>query len=201
MDVSGICPIVEQTNSRIGKLKLTPLRRASLPPPMALHEIELARNIKDVAINFANTRIATLHETTITVLIYDVKVSPVIDPVVERTIALPISNTVIARQICFRSDVDLFVLAMHLASGVDMIYDVQKSSFHSPSATMSIFGIFPTLDHDALCVTNSTAVSRVNLLEPTEGKQYGTLMSKNICSFPTSTSWVEVLNYAGQVSS
>jgi len=168
---------------------------------MALHEVELASNIKDVAINFSSSRIATLHETAIVILVYDVKSSPIIEPVVERTITLPVSDTLTARQICFRGDVDLFILATHLVSGVDMIYDVQKSSFHSPSAIMTLLRIFPTLDHDALCVSSSTAISRVDLLEPTEGTSYGAIMTDNICSYPTPASWVEVLNHADQVSS
>jgi elongator complex protein 1 len=49
-------------------IKVTPLSAANIPPPMALHEIEVQSNILDVSINDDASLIAILHQQGISLL-------------------------------------------------------------------------------------------------------------------------------------
>lgn len=48
-------------------VKLTPLKTANIPPPMALHDIEVASNAIDVALNHDASSIAVLHNDGISI--------------------------------------------------------------------------------------------------------------------------------------
>jgi elongator complex protein 1 len=58
------------------KLKVTPLRVANIPPPMALDEIELRNNALDVAVNKDGTEIAVLHQSSVSVFACDYMAKP-----------------------------------------------------------------------------------------------------------------------------
>jgi len=62
----GLVNVIDGRN-----LKMTPLRTANVPPPMALHEIQIDRNIVDVACSGSGRYIALLTETFVAV--YDRK--------------------------------------------------------------------------------------------------------------------------------
>ncbi|TID13726.1 elongator complex protein 1 [Venturia nashicola] len=51
-------------------LKLTPMRAANVPPPMALHELKLDDHIVDVAINSAISQVVVLSRTSISLYSY-----------------------------------------------------------------------------------------------------------------------------------
>ncbi|KAK3050381.1 putative elongator complex protein 1 [Extremus antarcticus] len=58
------------------KLKVTPLRTANVPPPMALDEVDLPDNALDVAINGDGTELAVLHHSSVSVLSCDYAAKP-----------------------------------------------------------------------------------------------------------------------------
>ena len=72
----GLVAVVDGKN-----LKLTPLRNANIPPPMALHEVEVAENIVDVAISARTStsfRIAVLHDWHVSLIEWTLGSKPVI---------------------------------------------------------------------------------------------------------------------------
>ena len=53
------------------QLRLTPLRVANIPPPMAFDEVELPDNALDVAINHSGTEAAVLHHDAVSIWSFD----------------------------------------------------------------------------------------------------------------------------------
>ncbi|KAG8527950.1 uncharacterized protein KY384_006866 [Bacidia gigantensis] len=113
-DDYGLVPVID------GKtLKLTPLRIANIPPPMALHELELARNIKDVAIlsiikgnGIRQSIIAVLNEDLCSVFEYDV---------VSNALAAP---TLTWQSSFMRTDESAYAMSLQIASRAERFFDI-----------------------------------------------------------------------------
>ncbi|KAH0543824.1 hypothetical protein FGG08_001863 [Glutinoglossum americanum] len=89
-------------------LKLTPLRLANIPPPMALHEVLLESEAVDVCVSQTGLRIAILRRNAIDILEWDLKAKPIPPPT--QICSVSISNEGLVRQICFIGEIDLFYL-------------------------------------------------------------------------------------------
>lgn len=70
------------------KLKITPLRIANVPPPMAFDEVDLPQNALDVSIREDGCQIAVLHQTSVSILKCDYTSKPPRLATVENTIAI-----------------------------------------------------------------------------------------------------------------
>lgn len=90
-------------------LKLTPLRIANVPPPMALCTVSLDRKPTDVALSKSGTRLAVLSENHLAVYGLDVTKRPISKPsLVWQSDALEGQS---ARHVTFLDDEQLYVLA------------------------------------------------------------------------------------------
>ncbi|KAJ5745380.1 hypothetical protein N7520_010562 [Penicillium odoratum] len=91
-------------------LKLTPLRLAGVPPPMAHNELKLDSNVIDVAFSKSGTRIAVLMESSFAIFLWSLKSRPVPLPILESS--YPLSDAVDSRprQIAFVNDNEVYVL-------------------------------------------------------------------------------------------
>ena len=166
---------------------------------MALHEIELESNAKDVAVNFSSSRIAVLHERTISVFRFGV--SPVSEPVLERKIDLP--EQMIPLQICFRGDEDVFVLLATLVTGFKMVYNAQSNYSHEVKSPGPV-RIFAAIDHTSLCIAEGNIVSELRPSSENDPRLLERpLHSHTICIFPYAGPWIEsieLVHHAEQVS-
>jgi elongator complex protein 1 len=73
----------------IATLKLTPIRNANVPPPMALHELHLEKNGVDIAISQNSTQLATLDLTGLTIYNYDITAKSTKQPILHKRFSLP----------------------------------------------------------------------------------------------------------------
>ncbi|KAJ6031230.1 hypothetical protein N7540_001962 [Penicillium herquei] len=91
-------------------LKLTPLRLAGVPPPMAHNELQLDSNVVDVAFSKSGTRIAVLMESRFSIFLWSLKSRPVPVPILESSYPLPDAPQSRPRQIAFVNDNEIYVL-------------------------------------------------------------------------------------------
>ncbi|KAJ5232465.1 hypothetical protein N7468_005421 [Penicillium chermesinum] len=91
-------------------LKLTPLRLAGVPPPMAHNELKLDSNVVDVAFSKTGTRIAVLLQKSFSVFLWSLKSRPVPAPILESSYPLSEMPTSRPRQIAFLEDHEVYVL-------------------------------------------------------------------------------------------
>ncbi|GAB7355004.1 hypothetical protein MBLNU459_g5613t2 [Dothideomycetes sp. NU459] len=107
----GIAAVIDGRN-----LKITPLRIANVPPPMAFSEVQLAENAVDVAVNSSATQIAVLHQRTVSAYRCNFAAKPAEHPVLIRSLPLPGDG---ARQIAFSGDDIVTVLCSEKNYPVD----------------------------------------------------------------------------------
>ena len=79
-------------------LKLTPLRTANVPPPMAFDEIELPENALDVAINEAGTEVAALHHEKVSLWKCAYAVKPAVKATLQDIVDL-VSDSLASRHV------------------------------------------------------------------------------------------------------
>ncbi|KAJ5673873.1 hypothetical protein N7462_009312 [Penicillium macrosclerotiorum] len=91
-------------------LKLTPLRLAGVPPPMAHNELPLDSNVVDVAFSNSGTRIAVLMNKSFSIFLWSLKSRPVPVPILESSYPLSDSPATRPRQIAFLNENEVYVL-------------------------------------------------------------------------------------------
>ncbi|KAJ5176282.1 uncharacterized protein N7482_002159 [Penicillium canariense] len=91
-------------------LKLTPLRLAGVPPPMAHNELKLDSNVVDVAFSKSGTRIAVLMEKSFSVFLWSLKSRPVPVPILESSYPLSAAPTSRPRQVAFLNETEVYIL-------------------------------------------------------------------------------------------
>lgn len=84
-------------------LKVTPFRLANVPPPMALHEVEVSHNVVDVAFSADCSLVAVLHTHGIALYVWKITPSVSLDLTLTARVTFKKENSVpsIAQQICF----------------------------------------------------------------------------------------------------
>ena len=96
--------------SKIENLKLTPLRLAGVPPPMAHNELKLDSNVVDVAFSKSGTRVAVLMDRSFSIFLWSLKSRPVPAPILESSYPLSDAPASRPRQIAFVNDNEVYVL-------------------------------------------------------------------------------------------
>lgn len=91
-------------------LKLTPLRMAGVPPPMAHNDLPLDSNIIDVAFSKSGARIAVLTEKNFSIFLWSLKSRPVPMPILESSYPLSDAPAMRPRQIAFVGETEVYVL-------------------------------------------------------------------------------------------
>lgn len=91
-------------------LKLTPLRLAGVPPPMAHNELNLDSNVIDVAFSKSGTRMAILMDKSFSIFLWSLKSRPVPVPILESSYPLSGGPTCRPRQIAFLNETEVYIL-------------------------------------------------------------------------------------------
>ena len=198
-------------------LKLTPLRLANIPPPMALHELSLVSSAVDVAILEPNNsssiaKIAVLMSTDIVVYGWNITVKPTQIPfsLVSQAVSSVKDDKVSAylhpvnQQIAFSNDGDIMLLQsceigtiINTYSFQDKFLKLVKSTNHSPILgiirSISVTDSVPYLFH-----TSGEVVSDPVTTSSSEEKR---LVSRSlVASFPSSTYKIELVSMKHRTS-
>lgn len=176
-------------------LKITPLRVANVPPPMAFSEVELRDNAIDVAINRSSNCIAVLHTHSVSVYKCDFGTKPVSHPVLATSLDIPTSG---ARQIAFFGDDGIAVLASEAGLSGDAIYQISSLGEMETmpyETSTKVTGLFPRSDYSTLCYedVHGSCFEVTSFDEAT-----ASLQAELLVKLPTHCPFVEVWNDAEQ---
>jgi len=168
---------------------------------MALHNIQLGSNAIDVSVNRSSSRIAVLHENSISIVRYAPKIKDVLEPTIESTASVPSSAVLKAVQISYLGDEDVYVLMTNVVELSYAIYHLRTSRLYTILNTLSAaVSIFPAQSHEYLCVSHGDEVFKVPLDKPAdEPSEHAFVDLENICVFPSPAPLVEVTQVDDQV--
>ncbi|PYH95176.1 killer toxin sensitivity protein [Aspergillus ellipticus CBS 707.79] len=135
-------------------LKLTPLRLAGVPPPMAHNELALDSNVVDVAFSKSGTRIAVLMKDCFSIFIWSLKTRPVPLPILESSYPLSDAPDSRPRQIAFANEHEVYVLKQ---DGLRSTC-IERTALETRTTQIAyqaadseqLMSIFTSLGHDAL---------------------------------------------------
>ncbi|KAJ5938769.1 hypothetical protein N7466_001903 [Penicillium verhagenii] len=159
-------------------LKLTPLRLAGVPPPMAHNELKLDSNVIDVAFSKSGTRIAVLMESSFSIFLWSLKSRPVPMPILESS--YPLSDAIDSRprQIAFVDDNEVYVLkdsAPNTSHIEQTSLETRESRIvYQASDSEQLSSIFAGIGHRALWISHArqpghaVTYSSIDLIEGDE---------------------------------
>lgn len=175
-------------------LKLTPLRSANVPPPMAHFEFSITENVVDVAFNVDTSRIAVLHQGGIAV--YDWKI----------TAALSLVPTLTGR---FTFEKDSGKTYLHVAFNENGDVLALRHDTHDGTSKTSRHGFDSETGRMVELESSAPESAKILSCFEQDGKSHpfvqgisGDLhslvsggQSINHCSFPAFLPWVEIIQH------
>lgn len=150
---------------KIEIVKLTPLRLANIPPPMAFHEISLHENALDVSATVANPKdpvasLAVLHHDRVSFYEWPLAAKPSTPPFLKwstRITSGEKSRTFMLQQVVFDAEKSLTVLASTADRSEILTLDIL-------SGTIVDTSIFPDIRFDGLIGQGATTNGGVSRL-------------------------------------
>ncbi|KAF2025124.1 IkappaB kinase complex, IKAP component [Setomelanomma holmii] len=124
-------------------LKITPLRLANVPPPMALHTLSLERKAIDVAVSKSGSRLVVLSERDLATYALDFDKRPIPKPQLLWRCAIAESRC--PRHVAFVGDDQIYVLTDNWEEDVSSLWTVNgkswvpKGPIIEPNAVSSLF--------------------------------------------------------------
>ncbi|KAK2875378.1 hypothetical protein FQN49_001649 [Arthroderma sp. PD_2] len=135
-------------------LKLSPLKVATVPPPMALCELSHYSNIKDVAFSKTSAKMALLTETEFAIYSWDLKSTSLLEA--KLCSSHPISQSRRPRQIAFLGEDDVYVVTQDEFGGEAVEWTGLQTSETKPvflsEETVHISSIFPDFAQEKLWI-------------------------------------------------
>lgn len=181
---SGLVAVIDGCN-----LKITPLRFANVPPPMAFSENEMQSNAVDIAVNRSATRIAVLHAYSLSIFKCNLAKRPLQEPELMSNHPIP---QCVPRQIAFAGDEQVAVLCAEANTTTSHLFhlsveDGDTSPVYDLSRDVAL--ITPSTDHEQICLEDVDG----NVYEANEVKDLESgLPSRALAKLPTYCPWVEV---------
>lgn len=188
-------------------LKLTPLRTANVPPPMAMYDIEISHTIVDVTISKDNSTMAVLHHGGVDLYEWQTRNGRSLKPqlLAKHTRHSDTSFRESALQICFASHHEPRVLCF------DQGLKVRRLTFDMQSQTLSEAGE-TAADEDVLFIQADSTITDAmepndtrDVLVATRSGRILRLNSNASCfqpvnaDFPIQLPWVEVTGIEGEI--
>jgi elongator complex protein 1 len=179
-------------------LKLTPLRIANVPPPMAFHSLALESKTVDVALSKSGTRLAVLSHHDVSVYALDLNKRPVPKPVL-----LWKSDAIkdhCPRHVTFIDDDQVFVLTDSWEDDESFLWRSQGDVLLPQGPIMeadSASTLLSSIDHESLyTVLQNGSLHEINTDEVTADLPPETSL---VNKFPSFAPEVQVVGFEGQV--
>ncbi|KAK2813112.1 hypothetical protein FQN50_000789 [Emmonsiellopsis sp. PD_5] len=136
-------------------LKLTPLKLANVPPPMAAFDISLDSNAIDVAFSKSSTQFAVLTPTGFSLYSWDLKATPAADP--ELKSFYPVSNPGSRpKRIVFLGENEVYVLKQSYSQDdiEKTVLDAKETTtVYQPTDSIILSSIFPNIQQTSLWIS------------------------------------------------
>lgn len=183
----------------LGVVKLTSLRLANIPPPMASHEVTLASPVVDVAVSRNGILIAALSLNTLDVFEWFPKPKSNIGHRWRGQSKIRVDlDDFYPQQIAFLGDSNIFISIAGPSYSMISQYllDQDGLQFHRNffRSALDIIRILPSSDHRAMCIEDGAHQVIECRLEisslPAE---------KHICRWPATAPWIEVIHLQDKV--
>ncbi|KAI5269967.1 IkappaB kinase complex, IKAP component [Aureobasidium subglaciale] len=142
----GLTSVIDGRN-----LKITPLRVANVPPPMAFTELEICANAIDVAVSHSATNIAILHRQGVSLYELNYSVRPFQHPKLLREVPM---TEQIPRQVAFSGDDGITVLCGEPNSQADSLVELKVSDDNALDMSELSSGagsLFSAVDFSSTC--------------------------------------------------
>lgn len=168
----GLISVIDGHN-----LKITPLRIANVPPPMAFADVNLGVNAIDVAINQSATQFAILHQQGIMLYELNYSVKPAQHPKLLRETSLAEQ---IPRQLAFSGKDDILVLCSQSDTQADSIVRLNASdetTFDSQELTSNAACLFSAMDFGSACFETVDG----SVLETTDSSTFSPFAKLPVC--------------------
>lgn len=171
----GVVAVIDGRN-----LKITPLRTANVPPPMAFDEVELPDNAIDVAVDTTGMRIAVLHSDRISVLRCNYGIKPAKKAVILETLHLDMPPGTAGRQLCFNDDDGIVILSSTPNDQGTRISTVSDFGTSDMRIETDVASLFRPTNHDRI------------LFEDSKGAIHDLKTKELVGTLPTACPQVEV---------
>ena len=163
------------TNLNSAKIRVTPLRQANVPPPMALYELDLPEIALDAAISRSSSIVAIMHRNSISRVKFQHKAEPTVktESGPNKSSTPSSSTNIIPIQIAAVGDGEVYVLSKDLEKNEFLVY---KSPDGSPCYTSSNavkMSLFASVNYQCLCLIEDKTILK---LQPRS--------QSRICTFP-----------------
>lgn len=180
-------------------LKLTPLRLAGVPPPMAHNELKLDSNVVDVAFSKSGTRIAVLMNSSFSIFLWSLKSRPVPMPILESSYPLSDAPDNRPRQISFVNDNQVYVL---MNSGPNTshieqtILETRESRIvYQTADSEQLSSIFAGIGHQALWFSHARQPGSSAIYSSIESDDSGEIVISPWAESPSAdTHWARVVS-------
>ncbi|KAL5324383.1 hypothetical protein ACEPPN_008928 [Leptodophora sp. 'Broadleaf-Isolate-01'] len=174
-------------------VKITPLRTANVPPPMALHEIEVPSNAIDVAFNVDGSLIAVLHQKGVSIFEWKSVTASSPPPTLTGRVTFKKSEffTPTYQQISFAGTNEVLVLQRDETGA-----NVNRYGFNDDTGRMDVMESTPT---PTSAIFTLSSFSKDGVSHPFVQGRKGDIKSFTLgvnslshCSFPVYLPWVEI---------
>jgi hypothetical protein len=166
----GVCyypntELDESQLTRLAILKLTPLRNANVPPPMALHELQIAGNAIDVAHGDFSTRMIVLDRNGVTAYEYSITSKSAKEPTLIERFQLP-EECGIPIQIAMKADEEVYLLSHKAEINRDEVHFRGITDGHWTQISLDeehVASIFPSQSYDGVYSQSSQgSIARIS---------------------------------------
>lgn len=177
-------------------VKVTPFRTANVPPPMALHDIDIPSNAVDIAFNTDGLHIAVLHQQGLS--IFEWKNVAASGPAPQLTGRVTFSKTessdAISLQVSFTNKDEVLVLQKFESESI-----IKRYGFDEDTGRMDEV---PSPDSPSTTISTLLSFCQDSVVHPFVQGNSGDLHSLTFgdeslshCNFPTFMPWAEIVPY------
>lgn len=174
-------------------VKITPLRTANVPPPMALHEVEVLSNVIDVAFNVDASLIAVLHQKGISIFEWKSVASSAAPPELTGRVTFDKDEffTPAYQQISFAGTSEVLVLRKDETGA-----NINRYGFNDDTGRMELV---ESNANPTSAISTLSSFTKDGVAYPFVQGRKGDLLSLTFgdhslahCSFPMYLPWVEI---------
>jgi elongator complex protein 1 len=176
-------------------IKITPFRTVNVPPPMALHELQIQSNAIDIAFNADASLIAVLHHHGISIFEWKSVLASSSPPVLTGRVSFEItaSTAIIQQHISFADKGEVFVMQRNSSISI-----IKQYGFNEDTGRMEELAS-TKISHAASTLSSFFQDGTVHpFVQGRKGDLHSLTFGEHTlshCNFPIYLPWVEIVSF------